>query len=133
MHDRSSFLRRITPSITSLACTRVFLELRGFILHSGTESLPPYASGTLPSYHGPGDDRKDALEGLRRRNRRNLSLDSFVSDLGETTTQSTSAGVYELTTLGNTVIGTDVSSIAGFTGSPSSAPLGSNSIRSECL
>ncbi len=118
MHDRSLLLRRITPSITSLACTRVFLELRGLILHSGTENLPPYAPGTFPSYHGPGDDQKGSSEGLRRRNRRSLSPEFFVSDPGGTTAQSTSAGVYELTNFGNTTIGTDVSSIAGFTGSP---------------
>ena len=94
MHDRSSFLRRITPSITSIACTRVFLEL------SGTR---PYAYGG--------------------RNRRNRSMRTVIvrGPVG-TTAQSTSAGAYALTTLGNTTIGTDVGSIAEFTWNPSSAP-----------
>jgi len=122
MRNRSLLLRRITPSITSLVCTRVFLELRGLLLHSGTESPPPYASGTIPWYHGAGDDRKDSLGGLRRHDRQNLSLDFFVSDPGGTTAQSTSAGVHEPTTFGNTTVGTEVSSVAGFKWSPLSAP-----------
>ena len=119
MHDRSLVLHSITPSITSLACTRVFLELRGVILHSGRESPPPYASGTLPSYHARGDDRNDYLGSSRQHHRRNLSLDFFVSDAGGTTAQSTSAGVYELTPFGNTTVGMEVNSIVGFTGRPS--------------
>ena len=105
-------MRRITPSITSVACTRVFLELRGLILHSGAENPPSYAPDTFPSYHIPSDDRKDSLGGLQRRNRRNVSLDFFVSGPGGTTAQSTSTGVYELTTFGNTTVGIEVSSIA---------------------
>lgn len=112
MHDQSLHLRRITPSITSIACTRVFLELRGVILHSGTENPPSYAPNTLPSYHVPSDDQKDSLGGLQRRNRRNVSLDSFVSDTEGTKAQSTSAGIYELTTFGNTTVGIEVISIA---------------------
>jgi len=122
MQDQYSLLRSITPIITSIACTRVFLEFHGLLFHSGTENPPSYESGTLPPYNGPGNDRKDDLGGSRRRNRRNLSLDFLVSDRGEfTTAQSTSAGVYELTTFENTTSGMEVSSSAGFTGSPPSA------------
>jgi len=113
-------LRSITPSITSLACTRVILALRGLFLHSGTNSPPSYEPGTLPPYRASGTDRKDADS--RRRSRQNLSLDFLVSDAGGTTAQSTSAGVYELTTFGNTTFGMEVSSIAGITESPTSAP-----------
>ena len=120
MHDSCLILHSITPNITSVTCTRVILALRGLFLHSGTDNPPPYASGTLPPYQDSGTDRKDG--GLRRRNRRNLSLDFPVSDPEGTTAQSTSAGVYELTTFGNTTFGMDVGSVAGFTGSPSSVP-----------
>jgi hypothetical protein len=81
---------------------------------------PSYASGTSPPYRGSGTGRKDG--GSRRHNYQNLSLDFLVSDPGGTTAQSTSTGVYELTTFGNTTIGMDMSSVAEFTGSPSSAP-----------
>ena len=118
MPDQCLILRSITPSITSLVCTRVFLELRGLFLHSGTEIPPPYASGTLPSYNGHGYDGKDHLGGSRRRDHRNLSLDFFVSDTGGMTAQSTSAGTYEFTTFGHT---TEVGSGAGFPESPSNA------------
>lgn len=120
MHVRCLLLRSITPSITSLACTRVILALRGLFLHSGTDSPPIYEPGTLPPYRASGTDRKAA--GSRRRNRRNLSLDLLVFDAGRMSAQSTSAGVYELTTFGNTTFGMEVSSIAGFTESPASAP-----------
>ena len=120
MHDRCSILRSITPSITSLACTRVILALRGLFLHSGTDSPTSYEHSTLPPYRASGTDRKDA--GSRRRNHRHLSLNFFVSDARGTPAQSTSAGVYELTTFGNTTFGMEVSSIAGFTESPASAP-----------
>ena len=120
VYDRCLLLPSITPSITSLACTRVILALRGLFLNSGTDSPPSYESGTLPSYRTPGTDRKDA--GSRRRNRRNLSLDFLVPDAGGTTAQSTSAGVYELTTFGNSTFGMEVNSIAGFTESPASVP-----------
>ena len=120
MHDQCLILRSITPSITSLACTRVILALRGLFLHSGTDSPPSYESGTLPPYRASGTDRRDA--GSRRRNRRKPSLDFLVSDAGGTTAQPTSEGVYELTTFGNTTFGMEVSPIAGFTESPVSAP-----------
>ena len=112
------FLCSIAPSITSLACTRVILALRGLLLHSGTESPPPYASGTLPSYHDPSDDRNEYLGGSRRRDHRNRSLDFFVSAAEETIGQSTSAGAYEFTTFGGTTSGTEVGSSVGFTGLP---------------
>ena len=107
----------IAPSITSLACTRVILALRGVLLHPGTESPPPYASGTLPPYHDPSDGRKGHLGGSRRRGHQNLSLDFFVSEPGEATGQSTSAGAYEFTTFGDTTTGMEVGSSAGFTAS----------------
>jgi len=97
-------LRSITPSITSLACTRVILALRGSLLHSSVDGPSVYKSGTLrPSC-------EDYLGGSRRPNRRKL----------------TSVGVFELTTFGNTTVGAEVSSIAGFTGSPSCWPSAQN-------
>ena len=94
-------LRSITPSITSIACTRVILALRGLLLHSSVDGRSVYKSGTLqPS-------RKDYLGGTRRPNRRKL----------------TSVGFFELTTSGNT---TEVSSIAGFTGNPHGGPSAQN-------
>jgi hypothetical protein len=111
----------VTPSIASIACARVILALRGMFLHSGTGSPPPYASGTLPSYHEPHHDRKEQCADSRR-NHQNFSLDFFASGPGGTTEQSTSAGVYELTTFANTTVRMDVSSIAGFTGNPSCGP-----------
>lgn len=105
------FLCSIVPSVTSLACTRVIMALRGLLLHSGTENPPPYASGTLPSYHDPSGDPKDYLGGSRRHDHRSLSLDFFVSGPEGTTT---SAGAYELTTFGDTTIRTEGSSSAGF-------------------
>ena len=94
-------LRSITPSITSLACTRVILALRGLFLDSSVDGSSVYKSGTLrPS-------RKDYLGGSRRPNRR----------------KPTSTGVFELTTFGNT---TEVSSIAGFAGSPHGGPSAQN-------
>ena len=123
MHDLCSLIHSITPSVASIACTRVFLELRGLFLHSGTENPPPYASGTLPSYHNnPGDGRKGYLGGPLPRDHHNLSLDLFVSDPGGTTGQSTSASAYEFTTFGNTTVGMGVNPDAGLTESPSSAP-----------
>jgi len=113
-------MHSITPSITSLACTRVILALRGLFLHSGMDAPPSYTSGTLPPYRDSGTDRKDGSS--RRHNRRNLSLGFLASDPAGTTAQSTSAGVYELTTFGNTTFGIEVSPVTGFTGSPSSAP-----------
>lgn len=94
--------------------------MRGLFLRPGTENPPSYASGTLPPYYGPGEDRKDYLENSRRHNRRSLR----TSDLGGagTTAQFTSAGAYELTTFGNTTFGSEVALSAGFVGSPSSAP-----------
>ena len=109
MIDAYLILRSITPSITSLACTRVFLALRGSYLHSGTGH----------SHHDPGDDRKDYHGGLRRRDDRNLSLDFFVSNPGGTTAQSTSEGVYDLATFRTTTVGMEVNSIVGFAGGPS--------------
>jgi len=106
MIDAYLLLHSITPSITSLACTRVFLALRGSYLHSGTDH----------SHHDPGDDRKDYHGGLRRCDDRNLSLDFFVSNPGGTTAQSTSEGVYDITTF---TVGMEVNLVVGFTGSPS--------------
>jgi hypothetical protein len=114
-------LRSITPSITSLACTRVILALRGLFLHSDTESPP-----TLPPYHNSGTHRKDLLGSPRRRNRRNLPFDPLVSDPRGATGRSTSVGVYDLTTFGNTTVGIEVSSFAGFAGGPPSAPSAQN-------
>lgn len=122
MHDWNLILPSIVPSIASVTCTRVFLELRGSILHSGTESPLPCTSGTSSSYRGSSHDRNDHLRSSRQHNRRNLSLDFFVSDPGGTTAQSTSTGVYELTTFGNNIVGMEASSNVGFTGRLSSAP-----------
>jgi len=119
--NQYSLLHSITPSITSLACNRIILALRGVLFHSGTDNPPPYASGTLPSYHRPSGNRDYHLDPSRRRDHGNLSLDFVVSDPGGTTGQSASVGVYELTTFENTTFGMEVSSISGFTGSPSSA------------
>jgi len=105
----------IAPSITSLACTRVFLALRGCYLHSGTDDPP---SRTYSSYHDPINDRKDYFVGLGRRGDQNLSMDFFVSDPGGTTDQSTSAGAYEITTFGNATVGMELSSIAESSGAP---------------
>jgi len=94
-------LRSITPSIASLACTRVILALCGLLLHSSVDGPSVYKSGTFrPS-------RKGYLGGSRRPNRRKLA----------------STAVFELTTFGNT---TELSSIAGFMGSPSCGPSAQN-------
>ena len=100
-------LRSITPSITSLACTRVILALRGLFLDSSVDGQSVHKSG--PSRNS-GTDRK-------------LSL---VLDLNGATGQFTSAGILELTTFGNTTVGAEVSSITGFTGSPSRGPSAQN-------
>lgn len=124
MRDQCLPIRSLIPCITSLTCSRVFLEMRGLFLHPGLDNPPPYASGTLPPYHDPGDDRKDYLGSSRRHNRRGPLLDFLASDLGSggTTPQFTSAGVYELTSFWNTTLGTEVISGAGFMGGPTSAP-----------
>ena len=127
MHSRYLLLCSITPSITSLACARVILELRGLLLDSGTESPLPYASDTVTSYHDPKDGRKDHLGGSRRRDPGNLSSDFFVSSPGGTIGHSTSVGAYEFTNFGNTTFGMEVSSIAAFTGRPSSTVLSAQS------
>lgn len=134
MHGRCSLLRSITPSVTSLTCTRVFLEFRGLFLHSGTESPPPYVSGTSSSYRdNPGDDRKGYLGGSLRRDHRNLSLDLFVSDPGGTTGQSTSTGAYAFTTFGNTAVEMGVSPDGRLTAGPSRAqsPYGQSALNND--
>lgn len=123
MHSRCSHLHSLTPSITSLTCTRVILEFRGLFLHSGTQNPHPYAPGTLPSYrNNPGDDQKDYSGGSLPSDHRNLSLDFFVSDPRGTTGHFTSAGAYELTTFGNNTVEMGVGPDAGLTESPSGAP-----------
>ena len=99
----------ITPSITSLACTRVFLALRGYYLHSGTDDPPSRTENTLPSHHDPSEDQ-------------NLSLDFFTSGQEGTTAQSSSAGAYEVTTFGNTTVGMELGSIAESWGAPQFDP-----------
>ena len=106
----------IVPSVTSLACTRVILALRGLLLHSDTENPPPYAPGTLPSYHDPSSSQKDYLRASRSHDRQTLSLDFFVSEPGGTTTSA------ELTTFGDTTIRMEGCSSAGFIERPPNAP-----------
>ena len=105
IHDQCLLLRSITPSITSLACTRVFLALRGYYLHSGTNNPPSRTHNTFPSSHDPDDVR-------------NLSLDFFASGRSGTTARSTSAGAYEVTTFENTTVGMELGSIAESWGAP---------------